>query len=122
MIVRVQSHDREIEITVIGRKSGRAISLPVWFVLEEAKLYLLPVHGSETQWYRNVLKNPSIRIGTRGTEEQITVVPIVDGAAVSAIVERFRAKYGAGDIRKYYSKLDVAVLAHLERSGRVPGR
>ena len=27
------SHHREINITVIGRKSGRRISNPVWFVL-----------------------------------------------------------------------------------------
>ncbi|HDJ89796.1 MAG TPA: DUF2255 domain-containing protein, partial [Thermoprotei archaeon] len=35
----------EIEITVIGRKSSREISLPVWFVLKENKLFLLPVYG-----------------------------------------------------------------------------
>ena len=43
---------REITLTVTGRKSGRAISIPVWFVLEDRKLYLLPVTGSDTQWYR----------------------------------------------------------------------
>ena len=55
------SRSREINITVTGRKSGRAISIPVWFVLEDDKLYLLPVQGSDTQWYKNVLKNPSIQ-------------------------------------------------------------
>ena len=39
------SRSREIKITVTGRKSGRAISIPVWFVLEGDKLYLLPVQG-----------------------------------------------------------------------------
>ena len=43
-------------------KSGQTISIPVWFVLEGEKLYLLPVQGSDTQWYKNVFKNPSIRI------------------------------------------------------------
>jgi hypothetical protein len=27
------------------------------------------------------------------------------------VVEKFRAKYGAGDVKKYYSKFDVAVTA-----------
>jgi hypothetical protein len=27
------------------------------------------------------------------------------------VVEKFRAKYGAGDVKKYYSKFDVAVVA-----------
>ena len=51
------SRYRQIKITVVGRKSGQTISIPVWFVLEGEKLYLLPVQGSDTQWYRNVLKN-----------------------------------------------------------------
>jgi hypothetical protein len=36
---------RQIKISVTGRKSGRTISIPVWFVLEGDKLYLLPVQG-----------------------------------------------------------------------------
>ena len=31
---------------------------------------------------------------------------------LSARFGKFRAKYGAGDVKKYYSKFDVAVLAH----------
>ncbi len=50
------SRYREIKITVTGRKSGRAISNQVWFVMSGGKLYLLPVHGSDMQWYQNVLK------------------------------------------------------------------
>ena len=33
---------RQIKISVVGRKSGKTISIPVWFVLEAEKLYLLP--------------------------------------------------------------------------------
>jgi hypothetical protein len=40
---------RQIKLSVIGRKSGKTISIPVWFVLEGEKLYLLPVKGSDTQ-------------------------------------------------------------------------
>ncbi len=101
----------EIKITVTGRKSGRAISITVWFVLDDDRLYLLPVQGSDTQWYKNVLKNPSIRIQAGGAEAEFTAVVITDCAHVSSIVEKFRAKYGADDVAKYYSKLDVAVLA-----------
>ena len=57
---------RQIKISVTGRKSGGTISIPVWFVLEGDRLYLLPVQGSDTQWYKNALKNPSMRIDARG--------------------------------------------------------
>ena len=104
---------RQIKLSVIGRKSGRTISIPVWFVLEGEKLFLLPVHGSDTQWYRNVLKNPSIRIDARGTEAGFRAVPITDAKTVKSVIEKFREKYGAGDVKKYYSKLDVAVSVEL---------
>jgi deazaflavin-dependent oxidoreductase (nitroreductase family) len=106
------SRSREIKITVTGRKSRRAISLPVWFALEGDKLYLLPVSGSDTQWYKNVLKNPSIRIGAGDAKGEFKVVPITNAKQVSSVVERFRSKYGEGGI-KLYSKLDVAVIAEM---------
>jgi deazaflavin-dependent oxidoreductase (nitroreductase family) len=104
---------REINISVTGRKSGRSVSIPVWFVFEENELYLLPVQGLDTQWYKNVLKNPTIRIQGRGAEAELQAKPITDPKQVSSVVEKFRAKYGAGDVKKYYSKFDVAVLAQV---------
>ena len=59
------SRYRELNISVTGRKSGRSISNPVWFVLDDDNLYLLPVRGSDTQWYKNVLKNPIMRVDAR---------------------------------------------------------
>jgi deazaflavin-dependent oxidoreductase (nitroreductase family) len=105
------SRYRQIKITVTGRKSGLAITIPVWFVMENDKLYLLPVQGSDTQWYKNVLKHPSIRVDARGVGADLKVVRITGAKQVSSVVEKFRAKYGAGDVKKYYSKFDVAVVA-----------
>jgi deazaflavin-dependent oxidoreductase (nitroreductase family) len=107
------SRSQEINISVIGRKSGRTISMPVWFVWEDEKLYLLPVYGSDTQWYKNVLKNPSIRIEAGGAQSEVKAIPVNDAKQVKSIVEKFRAKYGASDVKKYYSKFDVAVVAQM---------
>src|SRR5712671_4596460 len=107
------SRSREINITVTGRKSGRPISIPIWFVLEGDKLYLLPVQGSDTQWYKNVLKNPSIQIESSGEKAELKVTPITDPKQVASVAEKFRAKHGPSDVKKYYSKFDVAVLADL---------
>lgn len=105
------SRTREIQISVTGRKSGRTISVPVWFVLEGDQVLLLPVSGSETQWYKNVLKNPSLQVSSGGENAELTAVPITGSKEVVAVADKFRKKYGAGDIKKYYSKLDVAVVA-----------
>jgi deazaflavin-dependent oxidoreductase (nitroreductase family) len=102
---------REITITVVGRKSGRRITNPVWFVAEGDTLFLLPVQGSDTQWYKNVMSNPVIQIQARDAQAELSVVPVTDAARVSSVVEKFRNKYGEEDVKKYYSKFDVAVRA-----------
>ena len=107
------SRSREINITVTGRKSGRAITIPVWFVLEGNELYLLPVEGSDTQWYKNALQNPSIRIEAGGAKAEFNGVSITDAKQVSSVVAKFRAKYGASDVKKYYSKFDAAVVVQM---------
>jgi deazaflavin-dependent oxidoreductase (nitroreductase family) len=115
VINKVLLKSSEIHISVTGRKSGRTISVPIWFVFDK-DLYLLPVHGSDTQWYKNVLKNPSIRVKAGSAEADFKAVPITDAKQVSAVIETFRGKYGAGDVKKYYSKFDVAVLAKMDVS------
>ena len=99
----------EIEITVTGRKSGRSISSPVWFVQEGEKLYLLPVKGSDSDWYKNILKTPTMRLKAGGKERSAQVTPVADKVKVRDIVEKFRDKYGRDQVKKYYSKFDVAV-------------
>jgi deazaflavin-dependent oxidoreductase (nitroreductase family) len=108
------SKSNEITITVTGRKSGRAFSIPVWFVFDSDKLYLVPVKGSDTQWYKNVLKNPSIRVEAGGAQAEFKAAAITNPKQVSSVVEKFRQKYGASDIKKYYSKLEVAVVVQMQ--------
>ena len=106
----------EIELTVRGRKSRQDISRPVWFVHENNTLYLLPVQGSETNWYKNMLKDPTIKIAING-KMQITKTakPITDSNKVKDIVDKFRSKYSSSEVKKYYTKLDVGVEVALQQ-------
>ena len=100
----------ELQITVTGRTSGRKISLPVWFVEDGKAVHLLPVRGSDTEWYKNLLKNRTIALAAKGAKWTARkVIVIKDRGRVRKVAEMFRAKHGAGDVKKYYSKFDVAV-------------
>ena len=98
----------EITITVTGRVTGRQISVPVWFVADDGKVYLLPVHGSDSDWYKNTVRNPAMQLTADGASLTATATPITEPAAVTSVVEKFRAKYGADQIAAYYPKTDVA--------------
>ena len=62
------------------------------------------MNGSDTQWYKNMLKNPAIRIDARGAEAEFRAAPITEGKAVKSVIERFREKYGAGDVEEVLLK------------------
>jgi len=50
-----------------------------------------------------------IVIDARGAEAGGRAVAITEANAVKSVVEKFRVKYGPEDVKKYYSKFDVAV-------------
>jgi deazaflavin-dependent oxidoreductase (nitroreductase family) len=104
---------RDIELTVTGRTSGREISNPVWFVEDGETLYLVPVKGSDSDWYKNILKTPTIRLVARTAQLEATVTATSDTAKVEQVLDGFRAKYGARDVEAYYPKQDVAVQVPL---------
>jgi hypothetical protein len=99
----------EITLSVKGRKSGRDIPRPVWFVHEGNTLFLLPVQGSDTNWYKNLLIGQTLKISVNRAEIPTRGKPITDSNRVDDVVRKFRSKYGEGDVKKYYTKFDVAV-------------
>ncbi|MDQ3835336.1 MAG: nitroreductase family deazaflavin-dependent oxidoreductase [Thermoproteota archaeon] len=89
----------EMRLSVKGRKSGRDISRPVWFVHEGNTPYLLLVQGSGTHWYQNLLADPISKISVNGVgEEEISLRgnPITDSNRVDDIVRKFKFKYSEG--------------------------
>jgi deazaflavin-dependent oxidoreductase (nitroreductase family) len=106
----------EIELTTTGRITGKQISHPVWFVRQAGRLYLLPGAGSDSQWYKNVLKTPAIRLASGHAKYSTIARPITDPGTVARIVEDSRARYGADELAEYYPdpNPDVAIEVTLE--------
>ncbi len=110
----------EIEITTIGRTTGRSIARPVWFAQRDDTLYLLPIKGSDSNWYRNLQKDASIRLAAGKAKLTSSATLITDPGKVEEVVEAFSAKYGAGDVKAYYPKTDVAVEVSIAASPGTP--
>ena len=105
---------RQIKISVIGRNSGRTITLPVWFVHENGTLWLLPVNGSKTQWYQNLQKNPAITIKVGKEERTLNAQVLKTATSVGNVIQSFQQKYKPEMIAKYYpGPLDVGVKVKL---------
>jgi hypothetical protein len=100
---------QEIELGTVGRVSGRQTSRPVWFVRRDKTLYLLPIHGAASDWYRNVLHTSLLSLNADGAAYAAPGSAITDPDGVARVADYFREKYGAGDIAAHYQPPEVAV-------------
>jgi deazaflavin-dependent oxidoreductase (nitroreductase family) len=105
---------QEVELTVTGRKSGREITDKVWFVHAGDRLYLLPVNGTDSGWFKNVRDNRAVRLAAEGTQITARAKPITDPAVVGQVVAMFRARYGSENVDRYYPKRNAAVEVPLD--------
>ena len=49
-------------------------------------------------------------------EVEFRAIPVAGAQVVRSVIEKFREKYGAKDVKKYYSKFDVTVVVELRQS------
>ena len=47
-------------MTTIGRRSGKAHEIEIWFGVIDATMYLISGNGPTADWYRNALANPQV--------------------------------------------------------------
>jgi deazaflavin-dependent oxidoreductase (nitroreductase family) len=106
--------NKEIELTVTGRKSGKPLPRPVWFVLRETELLLLPVTGTDSQWYKNILRDPQVKISSSRQTYNGKLRVITEKRRVDEVIELFKGKYGSSDIKKYYPNPNVAASLLLD--------
>jgi hypothetical protein len=55
---------------------------------------LLPNYGSDTNWYKNLLVDPMLKISVNGEEIPARGKLITDTNRIDDIVGRFKSKYG----------------------------
>jgi deazaflavin-dependent oxidoreductase (nitroreductase family) len=68
-------------ITVKGRKTGKEYSTPIGFLrLDDKTLVALTNASGESNWYRNILKNPDVQLTVQGKKYAARAEPINDEA------------------------------------------
>lgn len=103
----------EIRITLVGRKSKNKITTPVWYVFEDDSIFLLPVSGSKTNWFKNVVANPQIDIEIDGMKMSGNCEILTGKKDVEYVIAKFKEKYSEEEIKKWYSVFDVAIRVNL---------
>jgi hypothetical protein len=91
----------EVILITRGRKTGRPHEAKAWCALEDGVLWLRTDRDSD--WYRNLRREPHCGVRVGSVELSATSEPIVDeAAALRHVVGLFRAKYGAEWVSDWY--------------------
>jgi hypothetical protein len=106
---------RDATLIVIGRKSRREVRIPLWFAEKEGAIYLLPMQGSKTGWYLNLLSNSYIRLEIDEHIFKGKAKVITDRNQVHSAVGLFKDKYGDRVYKNFYKDgVDRAVVVSVE--------
>ena len=82
-----------LEITTIGRKSGKPRTKPIWFVYDQETLYLQSGKDGKTHWYRNLQKNPQMKVKIGNLNLSGHAQFVADAAETQRVHDLFRSKY-----------------------------
>lgn len=90
------SHIRDgsnIEITTIGRKSGKPHAKPIWYVVNDGRIFVQSGKDGKTDWYRNLQKTPAVTLKADRYTFRARGRTLTDPKDVERVHALFRDKY-----------------------------
>ena len=82
----------EVELWV--KRPGRWTMRPVWFAVDSSTVYLLPMYGKDTKWYKHITVDPEIELSVGGMKMRAQARSLLDTQQLADVTNRFRSKYG----------------------------
>jgi deazaflavin-dependent oxidoreductase (nitroreductase family) len=83
-------------LTTTGRSSGRPREIEIWFALRGATLYMLSGGRDQSQWVRNIQRDPAVAVRLAGARFAGTarILPAgeEDRLARRLLVEKYRER------------------------------
>lgn len=92
-----------VELTTIGRTSAQPRTVTIWFAADaEGRLYVQSGKDGGTDWYRNLLKTPAVKLKIGELAMTAVAVPIDDPAETARVHELFKEKYLTARIMSWF--------------------
>jgi deazaflavin-dependent oxidoreductase (nitroreductase family) len=88
------AHDREVQFTTYGRKTGKPRRVTIWIGTDGKRLFIRSGEGMRRHWPQNLLAKGEgvVRLG----KSEVKVKPrlVTDPAEARAVSGLYRSKYG----------------------------
>jgi deazaflavin-dependent oxidoreductase (nitroreductase family) len=93
-VLQAAAHEREVQLTTNGRKTGKPRRVTIWIGTDGKRLYIRSGEGMRRHWPQNLLAKGEgvVRLG----KSEVKVKPrlVTDPAEARAVSELYRSKYG----------------------------
>lgn len=100
-------------ITTTGRRTGNPHEIEIWFALNDRTLYMLSGGRERSDWVRNIVQTPQVKVRIAGTtldgRGRTVTDPEEDALARRLLLDKYSPTY-AGDLSDWgRSALPVAI-------------
>jgi hypothetical protein len=116
-IRRALETERTIDITTVGRTSGRPRRIEMWFHNLDGRLYLTGTPGTR-DWYANLAAHPTFTFHLKGAvraDLPARATPVVEPAARRAVLAPLLARLGhAADLDRWVRESPLVLVEILE--------
>jgi len=92
--LREVARRKTVALSTIGRRSGKARRVTVWFVISgERSIQVQHIASEPAQWYHNLCANPEVEVDFGEGAIRASAVPIADADRVRHVLSRVGKKY-----------------------------
>lgn len=117
--VRKYAGRRQIRLTTRGRKSGEPRTVTIWFVAAgETRLFVQHASRAPANWYRNLLREPAVRVDFGDGPLEARAKPILDEAKIRDVLKMVRRKYRLAWLIQLFGRNARPVAAEIEISAK----
>jgi deazaflavin-dependent oxidoreductase (nitroreductase family) len=94
-VVEAAGKQREVSLTVRGRKSGKARRVTIWISTDGRHLYVRSGAGMRRDWPQNFIASGEGELNLGGRKVKVRPRHINDPSEARTVSELHRAKYGS---------------------------
>jgi deazaflavin-dependent oxidoreductase (nitroreductase family) len=99
-LVDLKKHST-LQLTTIGRKSGKRHTVTVWFLIDKETVYLVTLR-LQRDWPRNIMKNGRVELDIAGKGFKGHAKQIVDAKRLAHVKASLSKKYWAAWLASWF--------------------
>jgi len=93
-VLQAGAREREVQLTTLGRKTGKPRRVTIWIGTDGKRLYIRSGEGMRRHWPQNLLAKGEGAVQLGKAEIKVKPRLVTDPAEARAVSELYRSKYG----------------------------